>query len=105
MSTETITYTLDFPHFASIPTQAQFEQLLRIVSYNGGTFDELLAQLDEKTSSHVHECHITGTRSKERSGERGVWVYELSCGHIAETVDIWPPDYCSYCGAKIVTEE
>ena len=33
-----------------------------------------------------------------------VWSHELSCGHEVDTLESEPPNYCPYCGCKVVGE-
>ena len=31
-----------------------------------------------------------------------VWSHELSCGHEVDTLESEPPNYCPFCGAKVI---
>ena len=46
-------------------------------------------------------CTVTKRDMFKRETESKQYFYWLSCGHLVETVNSEPPNYCPDCGAKI----
>lgn len=62
--------------------------------------DELCEQRRTRRTCHVESSHV--------ECEIGSYSYlevELSCGHAFTWDDGTPPDYCPYCGARVIGEE
>lgn len=49
------------------------------------------------------ECEVNGTNfwEWEWSDYTAYYEHELSCGHVVNTMEPEPPNYCQECGAKI----
>jgi len=47
-------------------------------------------------------CKVTNRGTCKRESEQ--YFYWLSCGHLVETVNSKPPNYCPDCGLKVVDE-
>lgn len=64
--------------------------------------DEAVAALNLRAE---RTCNV---ESSHVEWERGAYSYlevELSCGHAFTWDDGAPPDYCPFCGARIIREE
>lgn len=49
-------------------------------------------------------CHVESSRTEWEDGEYSYLDVELSCGHAFTWDDVTPPDFCPYCGARVVSE-
>ena len=49
-------------------------------------------------------CHVESSRTEWEDGEYSYLDVELSCGHAFTWDDVTPPDYCPYCGKRVVSE-
>lgn len=49
-------------------------------------------------------CHVESSRTEWEYGEYSYLDVELSCGHAFTWDDVTPPDYCPYCGKRVVSE-
>lgn len=50
-------------------------------------------------------CYVESSHVEWERGEYSYLEVELSCGHAFTWDDVTPPDYCPYCGARIIREE
>lgn len=50
-------------------------------------------------------CYVNSSHVEWERGEYSYLEVELSCGHAFTWDDGTPPDYCPYCGAKVIREE
>lgn len=49
-------------------------------------------------------CHVEFSHMETEYGDYAYLEVELSCGHAFTWDDGTPPDYCPYCGAKVVSK-
>lgn len=50
-------------------------------------------------------CYVESSHMEQEIGDYSYLEVELSCGHAFTWDDGTPPDYCPYCGAKVVSDE
>ena len=50
-------------------------------------------------------CHVESSHVEQEIGDYSYLEVELSCGHDFTWDGGTPPDYCPYCGARIIREE
>lgn len=49
-------------------------------------------------------CNVESSHVEQEMGDYSYLEVELSCGHAFTWDDCTPPDFCPYCGAKVVDE-
>ena len=49
-------------------------------------------------------CHVESSHVEQEMGDYSYLEVELSCGHAFTWDDGTPPDYCPYCGSRVVGE-
>lgn len=78
------------------------------VVLSDGNRDELedaanrLADLIEPEPERT--CNVESSHVEQEIGDYSYLEVELSCGHAFTWDDGTPPDYCPYCGARVVSE-
>lgn len=50
-------------------------------------------------------CNVKSSYMEWETGDYSYLEVKLSCGHDFTWDDGTPPDYCPYCGAKVIGEE
>lgn len=65
--------------------------------------DALLALADESRRAE-RTCNVESSHVEQEIGDYSYLEVELSCGHAFTWDDGTPPDYCPYCGARVVDE-
>lgn len=50
-------------------------------------------------------CEVVGITSDRGPYYPTVWHYRLSCGHTYDSEGQELPDYCPYCGARVVSDD
>lgn len=63
--------------------------------------DEALAAWNRRAE---RTCYVELSHMEIEHGDYAYLEVELSCGHAFTWDDGTPPDYCPYCGAKVVDE-
>lgn len=77
------------------------------------TYDAPLPWLYDSRDSVAHvwnrrvgrTCYVDSSHVEQEIGAYSYLEVELSCGHAFTWDDGTPPDYCPYCGAKVIGEE
>ena len=64
--------------------------------------DEAVAALNRRAE---RTCNVESSHVEQEIGAYSYLEVELSCGHAFTWDDGTPPDYCPYCGARIIREE
>ena len=50
-------------------------------------------------------CNVESSHVEQEIGDYSYLEVELSCGHAFTWDDGTPPDFCPYCGARVIGEE
>lgn len=64
--------------------------------------DEALAALNLRAE---RTCYVESSHVEREIGDYSYLEVELSCGHDFTWDDGTPPEYCPYCGARVIGEE
>ena len=72
------------------------------------SMDDVIAAWNRRAGSTCEQrrtCRVDSSHVEQEMGDYSYLEVELSCGHAFTWDDGTPPDYCPYCGARIIREE